>query len=422
MAVVMRKVFSLFLATPLCLKLSLIPLHSMKVAFHKDIMARYVTIDGDIFEPRGLLTGGSRKDRGELLLRLHSLAETEANLAVHTRKLSEIEIEIATLAPLQKKFTLLKSQLELKTYDLSLFEGQAEQSEHHKVSMPLPNSWLSQLFPSPEFQNENKELVKKDEEHQECLKTVEASKKSLKDHGQDRENQLQALEKAIKSLKKHLTSVSEDFKAQETAHEKLIMEKDAAIQEMQALGIELSTSRQQITKLEEAIGEVEAKTVAKLREKHGWIASEKQLFGKPGTDYDFAGHDAQAAQQELEVFLVEQKNNEKKVNKKANALFGKAEEDLLKKREIVQVGSPNPELTDADAYHVPNDKSKDSEGTMAKLEPPEGGDFMDGLEVGVAFGGVWKQSLSELSGGQRSLLALSHPRTPIVQTSASVHP
>lgn len=44
---------------------------------------------------------------------------------------------------------------------------------------------------------------------------------------------------------------------------------------------------------------------------------------------------------------------------------------------------------------------------MAKLEPPEGCSFLDGLEVRVAFGGVWKQSLSELSGGQRSLLALS---------------
>lgn len=30
-----------------------------------------------------------------------------------------------------------------------------------------------------------------------------------------------------------------------------------------------------------------------------------------------------------------------------------------------------------------------------------------GLEVRVAFGGVWKASLSELSGGQKSLLALS---------------
>jgi structural maintenance of chromosome 2 len=44
---------------------------------------------------------------------------------------------------------------------------------------------------------------------------------------------------------------------------------------------------------------------------------------------------------------------------------------------------------------------------MAKLDPPEGGTFLYGLEVRVAFGTVWKQSLSELSGGQRSLLALS---------------
>jgi len=46
-------------------------------------------------------------------------------------------------------------------------------------------------------------------------------------------------------------------------------------------------------------------------------------------------------------------------------------------------------------------------GTQAKLEPPEGKTVLDGLEVKVAFGDVWKESLTELSGGQRSLLALS---------------
>lgn len=40
-------------------------------------------------------------------------------------------------------------------------------------------------------------------------------------------------------------------------------------------------------------------------------------------------------------------------------------------------------------------------GTKAKLQPPEGMTVLDGLEVKVAFGDVWKESLSELSGGQR---------------------
>ena len=34
-------------------------------------------------------------------------------------------------------------------------------------------------------------------------------------------------------------------------------------------------------------------------------------------------------------------------------------------------------------------------------------EITDGLELKVSFSGAWKDSLSELSGGQRSLLALS---------------
>ncbi|KAI0791284.1 P-loop containing nucleoside triphosphate hydrolase protein [Abortiporus biennis] len=46
-------------------------------------------------------------------------------------------------------------------------------------------------------------------------------------------------------------------------------------------------------------------------------------------------------------------------------------------------------------------------GNFAKLQPPEGQDLTQGLEVKVQLGTVWKQSLTELSGGQRSLIALS---------------
>lgn len=47
-------------------------------------------------------------------------------------------------------------------------------------------------------------------------------------------------------------------------------------------------------------------------------------------------------------------------------------------------------------------------GTMARLDPVKNAESMlDGVEMRVAFSGVWKESLTELSGGQRSLLALS---------------
>jgi len=40
-------------------------------------------------------------------------------------------------------------------------------------------------------------------------------------------------------------------------------------------------------------------------------------------------------------------------------------------------------------------------GATSKLAPPDGKTCLDGLEVRVGFGDVWKDSLTELSGGQR---------------------
>lgn len=46
-------------------------------------------------------------------------------------------------------------------------------------------------------------------------------------------------------------------------------------------------------------------------------------------------------------------------------------------------------------------------GTKAKLIPYKGKNIHNGLEIRVAIGNQWSESLNELSGGQKSLLALS---------------
>jgi structural maintenance of chromosome 2 len=116
----------------------------------------------------------------------------------------------------------------------------------------------------------------------------------------------------------------------------------------------------------------------------------------------------------------------KKINKKVMGMIEKAESEyteLLRKRKVVE----NDKKKIQDVIKELDVKKKSElqmtwkkvnkdfgsvfstllPGASAKLEPPEGMEAWEGLEVKVAFGKEWKESLSELSGGQRSLLALS---------------
>ncbi|KAM0909956.1 hypothetical protein ACQ4PT_014479 [Festuca glaucescens] len=459
-----------------------------EIAFNREVGSTSVTLEGDIFQPSGLLTGGSRRGGGDLLRKLHELAKAEADLSDHKDRLSIIEQKIAVLLPLHKKYAELKSQFELKSYDLSLFQNRVEQNEHHKLGELVKK--LEQ-----ELEESNNELTEKQVQYKKCVSTVSELEKTIKTYGSEREGRLKALEIKIKSLKSEMQSMSKQLKAHQSERERLIMEKDAVANELDMLEEQLITSKAQITALSETWGtyqgkvastkldldqaeselnigrsklkecdtqinslskeqqklqqllsdsnverkkmenevkrmEIEQKDcssrVDKLMEKYTWIATEKQLFGRSGTDYDFASCEPHKAREELENLQAQQSGLEKRVNKKVMAMFEKAEDeynDLISKKNIIE----NDKAKINKVIEELDEKKKETlkvtwlkvnkdfgsifstllPGTMAKLDPPEGGTFLDGLEVRVAFGTVWKQSLSELSGGQRSLLALS---------------
>lgn len=107
-------------------------------------------------------------------------------------------------------------------------------------------------------------------------------------------------------------------------------------------------------------------------------------------------------------------------------MFDKAEKeykDLLKKKTIVEEDKAKIEGAILELDQKKNDVLTKAHtqvnrdfgsifstllpGTQAKLTPVDGMSILDGLQVKVAFGAVWKESLTELSGGQRSLVALS---------------
>jgi structural maintenance of chromosome 2 len=163
-----------------------------------------------------------------------------------------------------------------------------------------------------------------------------------------------------------------------------------------------------------------------LERDYPWINTEREHFGKPGSDYDWEANDPTAVFKEYERATSIIDTLAKKVNKKVMQMFEKAEQEyneLKRKKDVVENDKEKIELVmdeldekkkaalqttwlkvNADVGSI---FSTLLPGATAKLEPEEGKSFLDGLEVRVAFGGVWKESLSELSGGQKSLLALS---------------
>ena len=154
---------------------------------------------------------------------------------------------------------------------------------------------------------------------------------------------------------------------------------------------------------------------------HKWLTSEGSEEGKEGGDYDFKRVKMEEAHSRVVALEEEQEQLGRRLNKKVLGMMEKAEseyEELLKKREIIEKDKSQIEELDvkkketlATTYAKVNRDFGSIFSTLlpdasARLEPSNG-NVLEGLEVRVAFGGKEKESLSELSGGQRSLLALS---------------
>jgi structural maintenance of chromosome 2 len=308
-----------------------------------------------------------------------------------------------------------------------------------------------------------REMKQAEQEVDHAKKKYEQSNKKMKDKEKDVQQlqlELQDIEKEIRSSEEQiatlknkianenkqleqLTAISDSFESElKKAHDQLTAQKDLLkdcsreINEAQAeisrLSKDYSNADLQLQELEHKVSKCcrdtkdAAKQVEQMLLDHAWILEEKKYFGHPNTAYDFKTNDPKEAGRRIQKLQETKDKLSKSVNMRAMNMLGKAEEqynDLMKKRKIVlsdkaKIASVIAELDEKKnealkkAYHQV-DKDFGSifstllPGAKARLVAPENMSILDGLEFKVAFGDVWKESLSELSGGQRSLVALS---------------
>eukprot|EP00455_Lapot_gusevi_P054754 TRINITY_DN8835_c0_g1_i6.p1 TRINITY_DN8835_c0_g1~~TRINITY_DN8835_c0_g1_i6.p1 ORF type:complete len:638 (-),score=177.32 TRINITY_DN8835_c0_g1_i6:31-1944(-) len=459
-----------------------------RVTFDRSVRSRSVTLEGDLFDPNGTVSGGSQNQASAMLLKLHRLQVLQQELAQLQQRQSELRAMLDGMSSKEATARQVTENLEFAKHELSLLETRLDSSQFARLQQEC-----QQL--EADVERITLESKKAFESAQEAATLCKQLEKSIKDFEKERHGKTKETEKALAKAKKDSVQRERAVKEKQQELERVSLEHNSLVEELQNLQQQIASSRKQLTELqskaqdlhvvvtqrkeayEAGSQELEAekarltqcdKQMSTLKKKvdaltkdlnthtleikklehkmqrfHGeqkerkqrltnfegkydWIPSEKHLFGQPHTDYDFAATEPRKAQAVLAKLTEEQNQLSKKINKKVMAMFEKAEQEyqeLLKKRNIIENDKAKIEAVICELDRKKNEAIRSTwqrvnrdfgsifstvlPGTNAKLAPVDPDDVLQGLEVRVAFGEVWKESLTELSGGQRSLLALS---------------
>mmetsp|Transcript_29113 Transcript_29113/g.64138 ORF Transcript_29113/g.64138 Transcript_29113/m.64138 type:complete len:1222 (+) Transcript_29113:305-3970(+) len=449
---------------------------------------RTVTLDGDVFDPSGTISGGSKNNLGSTLGKLTELTTAKTELDTKEARLSRVSTKLDGMQSMSKKFDKLSDELEIAEAEFAGAEKHLSQTSYGMLSEKYDGM-------KSEFDEANEEFETMESEKEAKWNLYNELKEKEAELTREREKRLKEIDSKVKESKKAAAAKAKQAREAETTAETSVLELESLKAEVVASEEAVVAAEKAVEEAKEAEGDMEMKVgeikakydeakaeldevekqiascsselkilnkeksslskkaesaelegkklaikVQKMQKersgaekllksmlkKYPWIESEKDAFGVVGGDYDFSATDPAQMSSQLKSLKHEQETLGRKINKKVMGMIEKAEgeyTELLRKRKVVENDKKK-----IQAVIEELDIKKKSElertwvkvnrdfgsifstllpGASAKLEPPEGLEAWEGLEVKVAFGDVWKESLSELSGGQRSLLALS---------------
>ncbi|KAL9104392.1 MAG: hypothetical protein Q9163_000650 [Psora crenata] len=459
-----------------------------KVTFDPAVRMKSVTLEGDVYDPSGTLSGGSSSNSNGVLVTLQQLNQLTKEMTVLEAELNELRTSINKEKEKLDANRKTKQELDLKTHEIKLAEEQIGGNSSSSIIQAVEEmkANIGQL---------KSDIAEAKSRQAEASKDIKRIEKDMKDFDSNKDSKLAELQSGLSTLKQAQIKKSVSFKTLQKelqsgrleaeqagadlgAAEDQLAEVDSTLSaqdvEIQGLGKELGRlkdaqdlaqarlddERAKLTGFDEELKALEdasrskasriteeglelqklshqiekfhkdqqsaSQLLREMEKEHDWIADEKESFGRTNSPYDFARQNISECKSSLRTLTERFQGMKKKINPKVMNMIDSVEKkeaslkNMMKtvirdKRKIEET------ITSLDEYKkealqktwlkVNGDFgaifAELLPGSFAKLDPPEGKQISDGLEVKVSLGKVWKQSLTELSGGQRSLIALS---------------
>ncbi|XP_010081385.1 PREDICTED: structural maintenance of chromosomes protein 2, partial [Pterocles gutturalis] len=272
---------------------------------------------------------------------------------------------------------------------------------------------------------ELEELKKEEASYKQQIAAADKAIKSYQEQVDAMAAEVSKTKESVEKSQKELTKQKEVIMLQNKAIKAKSEEIEKYREQNNQLQLKLKALEHNISKHQQEAADAAAK-VTKMLKEYEWIASEKPLFGQPNTAYDFKNNNPKEAIQKLQRLQENKEKLGRNVNMRAMNMLSETEErynDLMKKKRIVEndkakIISVIEELDQkkTEALHIAWKKVNEDFGSIfstllpgakAMLAASKNQNILDGLEFRIALGNTWKENLTELSGGQRSLVALS---------------
>jgi len=302
-----------------------------------------------------------------------------------------------------------KAQLKAKESEIASLKKQISKSE--KACSKLEQERQLHALELEQLQKDIEGFTKQIEKSQENLNGIRDEVKDLADKVEKERETYTNAKKALDAQSKAMSDCDKKSRS-------LQKSRNQAESKIATIKASMKKCQNSIKRLKEDC-RISSDTMTKLKKEHAWIAAEEQFFGQTGSDYDFKSTKVGSLDRQLNALEKKQSELSKRINHKVMGMIEKAESDyaeLKKKREIIKRDKDKIMATIEELMERKNRALRETydkvnrdfgsmfatflPGTQAELRPVDGTDIFKGLLPRVAFGGKWKESLMELSGGQ----------------------
>ncbi|KAL2129536.1 hypothetical protein VTI74DRAFT_7642 [Chaetomium olivicolor] len=385
----------------------------------------------------------AKKIKQELDLKTHEIKLAEEQISGNSSSsiIQDVENMKETIAQLKESVIEAKKRQAEANADVKRIEKDMKDFDNNKDAKLIElQASVDKLRASLEKMNASNKALQKE------LQTAQLDSEQISGDLAAAREQLQDIDLALKAQHEEIQDLIKQQKKVKDAHdadqaqldeertklhvfddelralEEAMRSKNARITEE---GLEKQKLGHQIEKFHKE-QQAAAQSVARMEEEHEWIADARDQFGRTGTPYDFKGQNIAECKATHKNLLERSQGLRKKINPKVMNMIDSVEKKEVGLKHMMRTVIRDKRKIEETIVSLDDYKKKALQetwqkvnadfgqifnellpGSFAKLDPPEGKTISDGLEVKVCLGKVWKQSLTELSGGQRSLIALS---------------